>query len=206
MSDDNIAIENINKSKIDKFVFLEPITPQNYLSSFQAQTSNKSYKQSLFNNSNNNNDSNENLKNSTSVEDNYPYIYVTRIKCQRKTSYVYKVLSLGFYPPVVKKTRRTPINGTIYRIPDNYSVSLIVFKIQANRRIRSLAIDIKNNVQSLFLDHNMASLDLEKVNIRYNNNRIELNFHPSAENFIPNEHLDSIIYACEDLLISRENL
>ncbi|CAG8842254.1 31929_t:CDS:2, partial [Gigaspora margarita] len=150
----------------------------------------------------------------TLVEDNYPTIYVIRVKGQRKYYYVYKILSLGFYPLVVQKTQCNSINGTIYQIPDNYSVSLTLFEMpikcktqyqsngllgkekynsnisevalfgfdldclekkwdqlknfnnsllmnqwkplkelslsQFNRQIKLLAIDIKNNTQSLF--------------------------------------------------------
>ncbi|CAG8714735.1 4159_t:CDS:2, partial [Racocetra fulgida] len=77
---------------------------------------------------------------------------------------------------------------------------------QINRRLRSLANDIKDNVQSLFLKHNTTSLELEKVDLRHKNNTIELNFQLLVDNFTTDEYLDSIVYACDDTLVSRDSL
>ncbi|CAG8738157.1 2569_t:CDS:2, partial [Cetraspora pellucida] len=258
-------------------IFLEPLTPQNYLSQ-----SNKPFKLLSFNDS----------KNQTLVQDNYPYIHVTRIISRRKTNYIYKLLSLGFYPLAVNKTRRNSLNGTIYRIPDNYSVSVTIYQTsiicktqyqnngsvkytiswvdcnyklqrrvksydsatdarksnkssisgvklfaldleclekhrdelnnsqsihrqrsleglsstQQNRRLKLLANDIRNNVQSLFLQHNTTSLKVEKVDLRYKNDAIEFNFKSLVNDSNVNKNLDSIVYACDDALISRDSL
>ncbi|CAG8478560.1 43863_t:CDS:2, partial [Gigaspora margarita] len=49
-------------------------------------------------------------------------------------------------------------------------------------------------------------LSLEKINLRYNHDIIELKFQLIAKNVISDKHLNSILYACEDLLISRDSL
>ncbi|CAG8715989.1 5402_t:CDS:2, partial [Cetraspora pellucida] len=219
------------------------------------------------------------------------------MKYQRKFNHIYKILSLGFYPPVVKETRRNSLNGTVYQIPDNYSVSLAINKIQitcktqyqdngsvkftiswinsktkkyvtsyssatdagnkflqklgkhkshtsgvtlfgldleclekqrsqlknsihqqkslnklsstqANRRLKLLAINIRNNIQPLLLEHSdsTTSLNLEKINLQYNHDAIELKFQSIAKDFTSSEHLDSIVYACEDSLTSRDSV
>ncbi|KAF0530136.1 hypothetical protein F8M41_012378 [Gigaspora margarita] len=256
MSNDSITIDNDNDN-IDKYVILRPLTPQNFLFQMNKSLLNSSANQS------------ETKKSQTLVDDNYSTIYVVRVKGQRKFYHIYKILSLGLYPLVVQKTQCNSMNSTIYQIPDSYSVSLTIFKIQIkcntqyqsnslklgkcssnlsgvalfrfdldclekkydqlknsnnsllmnqrkplkelspsqiNRRIKSLAIDIKNNIQSLFLKHNATSLNIEKVNIRHNDDIIELNFQPLVKNSISNKYLDSIVYACDDSLISRDNL
>ncbi|CAG8519374.1 23319_t:CDS:2 [Gigaspora margarita] len=79
---------------------------------------------------------------------------------------------------------------------------------QVNRRLKSLAINIKNNMQPLLLKHSNSttSLSLEKINLQYNQDIIELKFQSIAKNIISSEHLDPIVYACEDSLISRDSL
>ncbi|CAG8500753.1 10870_t:CDS:2 [Dentiscutata heterogama] len=254
-----------------EYIFLEPLTPQNYLSQ-----SHKPFKLLSSNDS----------KNQTLVQDNYPYIHVTRIISQRKTNYIYKLLSLGFYPLAVNKTRRNSLNGTIYRILDNYSVSVTIYQTsiicktqyqnngsvkytiswvdcnyklqrqvksydsatdasnkflqklgksnkssisgvklfaldleclekrrdelnspqsihrqrsleglsstQQNRRLKLLANDIKNNVQSLFLQHNTTSLKVEKVDLRISEPKIKsfnFVFHESDLMLVKNQFM-----------------
>ncbi|CAG8826471.1 25994_t:CDS:2, partial [Gigaspora margarita] len=77
---------------------------------------------------------------------------------------------------------------------------------QINRRLRSLANDIKDNVQSLFLKHNMTFLEIEKVDLWHKNNAIEFNFQSLANNFTKDQYLDSIVYACDDTLVSRDSI
>ncbi|CAG8645884.1 26333_t:CDS:2 [Dentiscutata erythropus] len=72
-------------------------------------------------------------------------------------------------------------------------------------RLRLLANDIKDNIQSLFLKHNATLLEIDKVNLEHKNDMIEFNFQ-LANNFTTNEYLNSIIYACDDALVSRDNL
>ncbi|KAF0461570.1 hypothetical protein F8M41_000391 [Gigaspora margarita] len=67
---------------------------------------------------------------------------------------------------------------------------------------------MKNNIQPLLLEHSNSatSLSLEKINLQYNYDIIELKFQSIAKNVISDEHLNSIFYACKDSLISRDSL
>ncbi|CAG8760401.1 27538_t:CDS:1, partial [Gigaspora margarita] len=45
------------------------------------------------------------------IRDEYPNIYVTRIKSKKPIEYHYKVLRLGYYPSHIKMTKRTTADG-----------------------------------------------------------------------------------------------
>ncbi|CAG8760493.1 24147_t:CDS:2, partial [Dentiscutata erythropus] len=259
-NDSNTNTADTNTSKFVGFF-------QNYFS--QTQKS-----KSLPDSSDNQNKKSQNL-----VKDNYPYIYVTRIMSQRKTNYTYRIISLGFYPLNVTKTRRNSINGTVYQIPDDYSFIVTIYKIQITCKTQyqnnlvkytiswidhnsetqqyitsySSATDVSNkflqklgksnkssisgvklfafDLECLEKRRNSQSIDLEKQrssqqkpleelslsqinrrlrslanNIKDNNNTIELNFQSLVDNFTTDEYLDSIVYAFDDALVSRDSL
>ncbi|CAG8800099.1 42368_t:CDS:1, partial [Gigaspora margarita] len=57
-------------------------------------------------------------------------------------------------------------------------------------------------MRTILLEHSNSatSLSFEKINLQYNHAIIELSI---AKNVIPNKHLNSILYACEDLLFQE---
>lgn len=113
-----------------EFQFQTPLTPYNMQQRSNVHSSLNTPRNAIPSSQQSSALQNNQQRNNVTVMHNYPdnkLIRVLRTQSNRTTTYIYNILSLGFYPDVPKTTRRTIKDGSIYTIPNDYMVQLHVY-------------------------------------------------------------------------------
>ncbi|CAG8618201.1 28395_t:CDS:2 [Dentiscutata erythropus] len=92
-------------------------------------------------------------------------------------------MKLGYYP---KDARRTKRSG--HQIPNNYQV-------------QQLALDIHSCSKKMLEEHGFSDTNLDYIGLSILDEQVKIDFTESTLAM----HVDSIIYACDTSLISRNS-
>ena len=75
---------------------------------------------------------------------------------------------------------------------------------QKNNWLKKLASDINSNAKDLFVSHRFSNINLDSLRINVQGQFIRIKFSDFNNKLESQIHLDSIIYACDNSLISRD--